>query len=352
MAKAWYRRTIGTVAGLAAMLAAGQLAGARAAEKTHVAVFLNGTLGDKSFYDSAARGLARAKTELGVEGRVIEAGYDPTRWESTLIDVADSGTYDTVVLMTYDMTAPLQKIAPQYPNIKFIILDSAVDYAKCPCKNVYSAVFRQNEGAYLAGILAARLVQQKAGGLAADAKLGTVGGMDLPVINDFIIGFEGGARSVAPSIGLIRQYANSFGDPATGKEVAKAEFGQGAGIVFQVAGATGEGVIEAAREAGRYVIGVDSDQAMLYATSSPQTAQHIVTSVMKNVDNVVVRSLKLELDGKLPFGRSEALGLAEGGIGLADNQYTDALVPPAVLEEVRKAQAGIIAGTIKVPSAF
>lgn len=339
------------IAALAIGFVAAGGAAAQAAS-SDVAIFLNGTLGDKSFFDSAARGMEKAEKELGVKGRVVEGGYDPTRWESALTDLADSGDYGTIIAMTYDMTQPVQKLAAEFPDIKFIILDSAVDYSKCTCSNVYSAVFRQNEGSYLAGVLAARLVEAKTGGIAADAKLGTVGGMAIPVIDDFVVGFEAGAKSVTPGIGVLKQYANSFADPATGKEIAKAEFSQGAAIVFQIAGATGQGVIEAAAEAGKYVIGVDTDQAMLYETSNPATAARIVTSVMKNVDNVVFRSLQLAGQDKLPYGKAEALGLAEGGIGLADNKYTRAIVPETVMTELKTIEGKIIDGSIKVPTAL
>lgn len=321
-------------------------------DPVRAALFLNGTLGDKSFFDSAARGMERAIAELGVEGRVIEGGYDPTRWENGLADVADSGDYDVIVTQTFDMTGPVQELSQDYPEIDFIILDSAVDYEACGCENVYSAVFRQNEGSYLAGLLAARMIQEGVDGISADASLATVGGMAIPVIDDFIVGFEAGAASVDPEIDQLRQYANSFSDPATGKEIAQAQYNQGAAVVFQIAGATGLGVIEAAGEASAYVIGVDSDQALIYADSNPELAARIVTSMMKNVDNVVFLSLEKYVAGELPLGESEALGLSEGGVGLAINDYTRAVVPEAILDEVAAAEAAIIAGEIEVPSAL
>ena len=176
--------------------------------------------------------------------------------------------------------------------------------------------------------------------------------MQIPVIDDFIVGFEAGAKAVLPDQKVLKQYANSFSDPATGKEIAKAQFGQGASIVFQVAGGTGQGVIEAAAEAGHYAIGVDSDQALVYETSRPETAARIITSVMKNVDNAVVRSVTLLKEGKLPLGKAESLGLKEGAIGLADNKFTKAIVPQTVMTEIDAVKAAIIDGKIAVPTAF
>ncbi len=318
----------------------------------NIVYFVNGTLGDKSFFDSAERGIQRVKKELSVSTQTVEGGVDPTRWESAIIDLAEGGDYDTIVLGTYTMVPMVEKIAPQFPDIRFILFDGAVDYSKCKCGNVYSILFRQNEGAYLAGVLSARLTQAGVADIAAGSPLGTVGAMQIPVIDDFLVGYEAGAKSVLPDVKVLKQYANSFSDPATGKEIAKAQFGQGASIVFQVAGATGQGVIEAAAEAGRYAIGVDSDQALIYETSRPDTAKRIVTSVMKNVDNSVVRSITLMKDGKLPLGTAESLGLKEGAIGLADNKFTQAIVPSAVMSEVDKVKADIIAGKVKVPTAF
>ncbi|SCB39169.1 BMP family lipoprotein [Rhizobium hainanense] len=319
---------------------------------TKIVFFVNGTLGDKSFFDSGERGIERVKSELSVPTATIEAGYDPTRWENALIDLAEGGEYDTIVTGTFTMVPLVEKIAPQFPDTRFIIFDGAVDYTKCKCENVYSILFRQNEGAYLAGALAARLTQSGVPNIPAGSALGTVGAMQIPVIDDFLIGFDAGAKSVSPDIKVLKQYANSFSDPATGKEIAKAQFGQGASIIFQVAGATGQGVIEAAGETGKYAIGVDSDQAMLFEKSRPDAAKRIVTSVLKQVDNVVVRAVSLMKDGKLPFGKAESLGLKEGAIDLADNKFTQAIVPSTVWAEIEKTKAEIVDGKIIVPTAF
>lgn len=319
---------------------------------TNIVFFVNGTLGDKSFFDSGERGIERVKSELSISTSTVEAGYDPTRWENALIDLAEGGDYDTIVTGTFTMVPLIEKIAPQFPDIRFIIFDGAVDYTKCKCENVYSIVFRQNEGGYLAGALSARLTQSGITNIPAGSALGMVGAMQIPVIDDFLIGFDGGAKSVSPGIKVLKQYANSFSDPAAGKEIAKAQFGEGASIVFQVAGATGQGVIEAAGETGKYVIGVDSDQAMLFEKSRPDTAKRIITSVLKQVDNVVVRAISLMKNGKLPLGKTESLGLKEGAIDLANNTFTQAIVPPSVWAEIEKTKADIVEGKIIVPTAF
>jgi len=318
-----------------------------AAKPLQVALFVNGTLGDRSFFDSAALGLRRAHAELGMATKTVEAGADPTGWEGALTDLVDGGDYDVIVVGTYTLTPLVEKLAAGYPETKFIFFDGTVDYARCVCGNVYSVLFRQNEGGYLAGVLAARLASDH-----ANARLGIIGGMDIPVVNDYAVGFQAGVRSVDPALVVMTQYANSFTDPATGKEIAKAEYGQGADIIFQIAGASGQGVIEAAAETGHYVIGVDSDQATIYQAASPDRAARIVTSVLKRVDNAVFRALTLASQGALPFGTAESLGLKQGAIGLADNRFTQAIVPAATMAEVRQVETAIEDGRLTVPSIY
>lgn len=318
-----------------------------AAKSLQVALFVNGTLGDRSFFDSAALGLHRAQAELGMETKAVEAGPDPTGWEEALTDLVDGGDYDVIVVGTFTLTPLVEKLAAAYPETKFIFFDGTVDYARCACGNVYSVLFRQNEGGYLAGVLAARLTLDRPA-----AKLGIIGGMDIPVVNDYAVGFQAGARSITADVPILKQYANSFTDPATGKEIAKAEYGQGAEIIFQVAGASGQGVIEAAAETGHYVIGVDSDQAAIYQAAAPDRAARIVTSVLKRVDNAVFRALSRMQQGTLAFGTAESLGLKQGAIALADNRVTRALVPAATMDRVRQVQTAIEDGSLRVPSAY
>lgn len=315
--------------------------------------FVNGTLGDKSFFDSAARGMREARRTLPVATRVVEGGNDPTRWESALADLADSGDYDLIVAGTFTMAPAVQKLAAQYPRMRFVLFDAAADYAHCACANVHSILFRQNEGAYLAGYLAALLVRSGAlPGVAPGSGLGVVGGMQFPVIEDYIVGFRAGARAAVPGIVVASQYANGFSDPAAGKDIANAQMAAGAGLVFHAAGATGQGVNEAAADAHRYAIGVDLDQYALYRQSQPERAAAIVTSVMKNIDVAIVRALDLALQQQLPYGRAQSLGLAEGGIGLAPHSRVLDDLPAALRARVDAVREDIIAGRVRVPTAF
>ncbi len=321
-------------------------------QRLRIALFVNGTLGDKSFFDSAARGMRELQRSLPVTARVIEGGIDPTRWEGALTDLADSGDYDLIVVGTFTMVPYVQKLAQAFPAARFVLFDATVDYRACRCANVHSLLFRQNEGAYLAGYLAAALMEQGLPGVAPHSPLGVIGGMQIPAIDDFTIGFKAGARAAAPDIGVASQYANAFSDPAAGKEIAKAQYAQGAGLIFHAAGATGQGVNEAAAEAQRYVIGVDMDQYAYYLAAHPERAARIVTSVMKNVDAAIVSAVRRHRAGSLAYGSAESLGLAEGGVGLAMRSAVIDAAPRPLLARLEAARADIVSGRVKVPSAF
>lgn len=317
-----------------------------------VILFVNGVLGDKSFFDSAQRGVDRAVEVLGIEAKTVEAGVDQTQWEAAFIDTLENEPFDLVIVGTFQMVDRLERIAPNYPDKRFIIFDAPVDYESGCCDNVYAVMYKQNEGAYLAGVYAAAMTTQTLDGMNPQAIIGSLGGFEIPVILDFIVGYEQGARETNPDVQIIRQFANSWDDPAKGKELAKAQYSQGADIIFQIAAGTGQGVFEAAAEDGRYAIGVDSDQALIVADADPDQAARILTSMMKNVDNSLFRAIDLHLKGELPYGQVETLGIAEDGVGLARNQYYEAATPDEVKMVIDEAEQKILDGEIAVETAF
>ncbi len=320
-------------------------------KKLKVVLYLNGTLGDKSFFDSANRGMQMIEKDFGVEGKTIEGGYDPSKWEPDLEQLSQ-GDWDIIIVGTWQMASILQKIAPKYPNKKYIIFDTTVDYSKGDLKNVYSILYKQNESSFLAGALAAMITESNMPLANKQKVIGFVGGMNIPVINDFKIGYEQGAHYIDPDIKVLVSYAGSFNNPAKGKELALAQYDQGADIVFNVAGETGIGVLAAAKEKNKYAIGVDSDQYLEFKDKDPEMASHIVTSVMKNVDKSIYRAIKLYREGKLEFGKAEALGLKEDGVGLADDANYEKVVPQQFRDKINELKQDIIDGKIKVKSAF
>lgn len=321
------------------------------AKPLKVALLLNGALGDKSFFDSAGRGVQMAIKELGIQGKIIEAGYNPANWRPYLEDISDED-YDIIIVGTWQMQEILEEIAPMYPDKKYFIFDTSVDYKKPGLKNVYSILYKQNEGSFLVGALAAMITTSGMPKTNPEPIIGFLGGMDIPVINDFLVGYIEGAKYINPNIKVLISYVGSFNDPAKGKELSLAMYRQGADIIFNVAGNTGVGLLEAAKEADRWAIGVDSDQALIYEDIDIEIAKRIVTSMMKNVDNSIFRGLKLHLEGKLKYGQAEALGIAEGGVGVADNKYYRELVPEQFRNKIKELEQKILNGEIKVSTVF
>ncbi len=327
-------------------------AGAEAATKKIVLV-LNGTLGDKSFFDSANQGMQLIKQKYGneVQVRTIELGYDQAKWQPGLEDVA-AQDWDMIICGTYQMPDILAQVADEHPEKKFVIFDSSMDYTKGANKNVYSITYKQNEASYLAGVMAEGMVKSGAIPSADGTVLGFLGGMDIPVINDFLVGYVAGAEAVTPGAKVAVSYIGSFADAAKGKELAMAQYRAGAGIGFNVAGQAGLGQLAAAKDTNRLAIGVDSDQEAIFRKTDPATADKVVTSVLKRVDVSLVRATDLLEAGKLPVGKTESLGLSEGAVGIVKNAVYMKLVPQAVQKEVDQAEADIASGKVVVPTAF
>ena len=237
------------------------------------------------------------------------------------------------------MNEKLQEVAPQYPDKKYIIFDSAVDYTKDGMENVYSVEYKQNECSFLAGAAAA--MSTKTG------TLGFVGGMENYVVNDFLVGYVQGAKYVKDNIKINIGYVGNFNDTAKAKELTLAQINQNADIVYQVASTAGLGVIDGVTEKDKLAIGVDSDQAEAFMETDKEKAEHILTSALKRVDLSLFRAIKLETEGKLAWGTREVLGIKEGAVGIAQNSiYDETKKTVAELEEK------ITSGEIEVDTAF
>ncbi|MBN2305917.1 MAG: BMP family ABC transporter substrate-binding protein [Anaerolineae bacterium] len=324
-----------------------------------IKLVVNGVLGDKSFFDSAQRGMDRLVDEgYNVEINTIELGIDPANWESGLSDaMSDSDSYDMLISGTFQMGEFLAKRVHLYPDKYFLFYDDSVpydnpDFCVEGCTNVYSVLYAQNEGSFLAGVYAGAITSSGIEGVNEDAIIGALGGQDIPVINDFIVGYEQGACLVNPDVTTLVQYAGGWNDPATGKEITLAMYEQNADIVFQIAGGTGVGVFEAAQEQGHYAIGVDSDQATIIAETEPEQAQRILTSMMKNVDNSLFRAVTMHIDGELLYGEAEVLGIAEGGVGLAFNDIYFDNTPESVLDLIDAVEGAVLDGEIVMNTVF
>ena len=304
-----------------------------------VAVVLNGELGDEAFFDSAARGAAMAEQEHGLDVRVIEAGLDAAGWEPALRSAVASGDHDLIITGTQPMAEILGPIAEEFPDQQFVFYDAALD-----APNIHSITYAQHEGSFLAGALAALATTWDGiEGTNPEATIGFIGGLDLPVINDFLNGYTQGAQYVNESVEVLSAYAGDFGDPARGLELASTQIAQGADVIYQVAGGTGAGVFQAATDAGTYAIGVDTNQNGL----APGT---ILSSMMKNVDRSLAAAIGDFVAGELAFGTTEVYGLANDGVGLATDEHYEELVPAEVRQRIDEITEDLLSGEITVES--
>lgn len=282
-------------------------------------VLSTGGLGDKSFNDSAYKGLEKAKEDLGIEFKYVEPA-SPAEDEEFLRQYADAD-YDLIIATGFQMTEAAKAVAADYPDLKFAMIDDVIDLP-----NVKSLTFKEEEGSFLVGALAAMM--SKTG------TIGFVGGMENPLIKKFQVGYEQGAKYVNPKIKVLSVYTtgpNPFNDPVRGKENAISEINQGADVVYHAAGGTGIGVIDAAKEKGVYAIGVDSDQDGV----APGT---VLTSMIKRVDVAVYDTVKSVKDGDFKPGLT-VYGVAENGVGMTDFKFTKEKIGAekiAKLDEIAK----------------
>ncbi|MEG2338223.1 MAG: BMP family ABC transporter substrate-binding protein [Clostridium sp.] len=320
-------------------------------KKLKIVFYANGPKGDKSFFDSADAGLKEITKKFGAETKFIEGGVDASKWVPALEDLSEQD-WDIIIVGTWQLKEPLEKVAKENPDKKYIIFDAEVDYAKLGLENVYSITYKQNEGSFLAGALAAKVATSSMPNTNDQKVLGFVGGMDSPVINDFLVGYIQGAKHAVSDIRVLSAYVGDFVNIAKGKELALSQFNQKADVVFSVASTAGLGSIEAAKDSKKYVIGVDSDQSLMFAGNDEGKANAILNSVLKRVDNSLVRAIDLELQGKLPWGKGESLGIKEGAIGICDNEYYTKNVPEDIRKYVAELEAKVSSGEIKVESAM
>lgn len=300
-----------------------------ASETVSVAAVVAGGLGDRSFYDSAAEGLERLKNDYGVEVKVIECKEDASMYKTQLVNAAESS--DFVVAIGWQFYDGLVEVAPQMPDTKFIYVDEAVEGVS----NIFNIKYAQNEGSFLVGYIAAKM--------STTGKIGAVGGMDNDTINDFITGYEQGAKYANPDIEVSAVYAGSYEDPAKGKECALSLYDQGCDVVFQIAGKTGEGVFEAAAEKDCYAIGVDSDQKYI----NPEV---IICSMKKEVGDSIYAAIENYIKlGEFRGGETWITDMENGfiDVGYGDDTMTQQ-ISDELKAEVEELKAKIIAGEIIV----
>jgi basic membrane protein A len=313
-----------------AAAAAMVLAGPAAAQEFKPAlIFDMGGKFDKSFNEAAYNGAEMFKKEAGIDYLEFEVTNESQR-EQSLRKLAQRGA--TVIVATGFAQAPaLKTVAAEFPDVKFTLIDDVVDLP-----NVQSIIFKEHEGSFLVGVLAA--TASKTG------KVGFVGGMDIPLIRKFACGYVQGAKYANPNAQVFENMTGTTGDawndPTKGGELARSQFDRGADVVYAAAGGTGLGVYQAAKDSGKLAIGVDSNQNYIH----PGT---MLTSMLKRVDLAVYNAFKTAQDGTWKPG-VQILGLAEDGVGWALDDNNKALITPDMQAKVEQAKKDIIAGTIQV----
>jgi basic membrane protein A and related proteins len=311
-------------------------------------VFDIGGKNDRSFNAAAWEGVQRAEKDLDIVLRDVEPG-NPTSIEPAMRAFAEK-KFDLIIGVGFAQGPIMKKVARDYPDIKFAIVDGLIfeDDGKTPRKNVASLVFREHEGSYLVGMIAAAKTKSNV--------LGFIGGMDIPLIHRFATGYEEGAKSVNPDIRVIKNYCgvtdHAWNNPGKGKELALAQIESGADVLFTAAGNSGLGAFDAVEQAGKYpdgaarrfVIGVDSNQNAV-------KPGFVLTSMVKRVDNAVYDAVKAVKDGKFEGG-IQVFGLDKDGVAYALDQYNKGLISEETLRKVEEAKRKIIAGEIKVTDAM
>lgn len=288
-----------------------------------------GGLGDKSFNDSAYRGLVHSQSALGAYIKVLQsksaADYQPN------LTVLSEARFQMIYAIGFLMSDDLGQVAAQFPQQQYAIIDAVV-----PDPNVVSVTFKEEDGSFLAGAIAAMVSKTH--------HIAFIGGMDIPLIRKFEAGYIAGAHEVDPSTRVDVKYAGSFDDVPSGKELANLLFNNGADIIYTAAGKVGLGAIDAARARppGYYIIGVDNNQDAM-------APGKILTSMVKHVD-IAVFDIAKGIQDRRPLHGHVILGLKEGGISLTDFKYTRDVVTNADLARLKRLQQAIISGRIIVPS--
>ena len=315
------------VAAAAALLAATGIA--KAEDFKPAIVFDMGGKFDKSFNEAAYNGAEEFKKESGVDYMEFEVTQVSQR-EQAMKRMARKEA-SIIVAMGFAQASAVEKAAKANPDTKFTIIDMVVDLP-----NVQSIVFKEHEGSFLVGMAAA--MTSKTG------KVGFIGGMDIPLIRKFALGYEEGAKYANSNVEVFQNMTGTtpaaWNDPTKGGELAKSQFDRGADVVFAAAGGTGTGVYQAAKDNGKFAIGVDSNQNYLH----PGT---MLTSMTKRVDVAVKEAFMSAKNGTWKAG-IKVLGLKEEGVGYAVDQYNKDLLSADMLAKLEKARADIIAGKIKV----
>ena len=287
-----------------------------------------GGINDESFNQSAWEGLQQAEKDFGIEVKVIES-KQASEYLQNMESLLDEDV-DMVIGVGYTMKEDIQKQAENYPDKQFVLIDETYDTIP---ENVTPILFRENEAAYLTGLVAGKMTKAN--------NVGFIGGIQTPVVSKFEYGYKAGVKEANEKATVNVQYAGTFSDAAKGKSIANQMYGNGSDIILAAAGGTGLGSIESAKEQNKYAIGVDRDQSDL-------APNNVLTSALKKVNVGVYDTVKEFVEGKLISGQEKVYGLKEDGVGIPES--TKNLVPQDIIDYVNSMIEKVKSGEIKVPA--
>ena len=290
----------------------------------------------QGFGISIVKGLEKAKSDLGVDLKIVDTGNRALDYEEQFNNLAKDGQYDLIFVMGWELVDALQKSNKAYPNQKFIFIDGVLD---SPTMTYID--FVEEEGSFLVGALAGLMTSEKVEGFDSSSQVGFIGGRDIPVIRNFLSGMEQGVAQIDGDVSVSSVFAGTFDDPAKGSELAMALYGQDVDVIYQAAGPTGEGVLQAAKAAQKYAIGVDIDQC-------PTAPGAILASMLKRADIAVYDLIKGEVEGTPVKAGAYAYGVKSGGVELKICDDMKDRVPANVTDKLEEIRKGIADGAITV----
>lgn len=310
------------------------------AEALKVAMVCSGSLGDTGIFDMGEAALKQAAADFGVTHKVLEGKNDPSLYYE-MLNLAASQFDLVFVNPGYQFDSYLEEIASTYPDVTFVYADGV---SAVTMDNVISVSYLENEGSYLAGVMAAMMTTRTDyEGINEDKVLGFVGAVDSTTIHNFLTGFEQGVASVDSEIKVLPVYVGDYNDPATGKELALSLYDQGADIIYAAASNSGDGVSEAAVELGRYVIGVDTDKSF-------QGPENVMGSMLKNVTKSFYDVIAAKNNGE-PLDAEQRCGLSKKWVEMYFIDSMAQFLPEEVMTAIAQAEERIVSGSVTVQEA-
>ncbi len=309
------------------------------AKSIDVALFIPGVIGGNPIFELTENGVRRAQKEFGFSLNVVEGGYNPGGWEDQFKALALTGKYEFIVTVTEGMPDIIKKVAGFSPRTKFLLLDGAIEGVK----NAYGIKFKDKEMTYLAGVFAGLVTTSSMKYANPQRKIGLIAGDIYPAMeNELLPGYKEGAKAIDKEIEVVFSSVGSWNDPGKGREIAIAQYNQGVDIILNISGASGIGVVDAAKKRGCYVIAVDTNQ-------NAKAPGVILGSAIKRIDLSAYEVLKGAIEGDLPYGTTKREGIASSKIGFTlSDPYFRKYVPKDIQQRMREIIEKIKRGEITI----